>query len=65
MVAVSLSTGLIFGLVPALKASRSNFNDALKAGGRDAMGSRYRTRVRSLLVMTEIAFSLILLTGAG
>jgi predicted permease len=62
---VSLSTGLIFGLVPALKASRSNFNDALKAGGRDAMGSRHRTRVRSLLVMTEIAFSLVLLTGAG
>ena len=63
--AVSLSTGLLFGLVPALKASQSNFNDALKAGGRDAMGSRHRTRIRSLLVMTEIAFSLVLLTGAG
>ena len=62
---VSLATGLLFGLVPALKASQSNFNDALKAGGRDAMGSRHRTRVRSLLVMTEIAFSLVLLTGAG
>jgi putative ABC transport system permease protein len=48
-----------------LKASQSNFNDALKAGGRDAMGSRHRTRIRSLLVMTEIAFSLVLLTGAG
>ncbi len=63
--AVSLSTGLLFGLMPALKASQSNFNDALKAGGRDAMGSRHRTRVRSLLVITEIAFSLVLLTGAG
>jgi putative ABC transport system permease protein len=62
---VSLLTGLLFGLVPALKASQSNFNDALKAGGRDAMGSRHRTRIRSLLVMTEIAFSLVLLTGAG
>jgi putative ABC transport system permease protein len=63
--AVSLVTGLLFGLVPALKASQSNFNDALKAGGRDAMGSRHRTCIRSLLVMTEIAFSLVLLAGAG
>ena len=62
---VSLLTGLLFGLLPAWKASRSNFNDALKTGGRDAMGSHHRTRVRSLLVITEIAFSLVLLTGAG
>jgi predicted permease len=64
-VSVSLLTGLLFGLVPALKASRSDFNDALKSGGRDAMGSHHRTRIRSLLVITEIAFSLVLLTGAG
>src|SRR5258708_3063710 len=62
---VSMLTGLIFGLIPALKASRSNFNDALKTGGRDAMGSNYRTPIRSLLVISEIAFSLVLLTGAG
>jgi predicted permease len=64
-VSVSLLTGLLFGLIPALKASRSNFNDALKTGGRDAMGSPHRMRVRSLLVIAEVAFSLVLLTGAG
>jgi predicted permease len=61
----SLATGLFFGSIPALKASRSNVSDVLKAGGRDAMGNRLRTRARSLLVITEIAFSLLLLTGAG
>lgn len=62
--AISLFTGLLFGLVPALKASQSNFIDALKTGGRDAKGSRHRTRTRSFLVGCEIAFSLVLLTGA-
>jgi putative ABC transport system permease protein len=63
--AASLATGLFFGSIPALKASRSNVSDLLKAGGRDAMGKRHRPRARSLLAITEIAFSLLLLTGAG
>lgn len=62
---VSLATGLFFGLVPALRASRSNVNEALKTGGRDAMGSHRRTVIRSFLVISEIAFSIVLLTGAG
>jgi predicted permease len=61
----SLATGLFFGSIPALKASRSNISDVLRAGGRDAMGNRHRARARSLLVITEISFSLLLLTGAG
>ena len=62
---VSTLTGLFFGLIPALKASQLNFNDTLRGGGRDAMGSRHRTGTRGLLVGSEIAFSLVLLTGAG
>jgi putative ABC transport system permease protein len=62
---VSLTTGLLFGLVPALKASRTNISETLKTGGRDATGGHRRTHTRSLLVISEIAFSLVLLTGAG
>lgn len=61
----SLATGLSFGSLLALKASRSNISEALKVGGRDAMGSHHRTQVRGLLVISEIAFSLVLLIGAG
>jgi predicted permease len=62
---VCLFTGLLFGLVPALKASHSDFNDTLKTSGRNSMGNRHGTRTRSLLVISEIAFSLVLLAGAG
>src|SRR6266851_4397281 len=61
----TLATGLMFGFVPALKASRSNVSDVLKTGGRERMGSRHQTRARSLLVTSEIGFSLVLLAGAG
>ena len=61
----SFATGLFFGLFPALRASRANVSDALKSSGREKVGSRHQTHARSLLVMTEIAFSLVLLAGAG
>jgi putative ABC transport system permease protein len=62
---VSVATGLLFGLVPALSATRLNLNEALKEGGRGATGSAARQRVRSVLVVSEIALALVLLIGAG
>ncbi|MGH9762127.1 MAG: ABC transporter permease, partial [Blastocatellia bacterium] len=63
--AVSLLTGILFGLVPALRASQIHFNEMLKEGGRDRMGGAHARGARGLLVVSEIALSLILLAGAG
>jgi len=61
--AISLGAGLVFGLFPALQISSANLNESLKEGWRGAVGfSRYR--LRSLLVISELAISLILLVGA-
>jgi putative ABC transport system permease protein len=61
--AISLATGILFGLAPALKAARTDVHDALKAGGRGIASGRSFTR--SVLVVAEVALSMILLVGAG
>ena len=63
--AISLLTGVIFGLIPSLKASRSNLNELLKGSGRAATGGLQHVRVRSLLVISEVGLAVVLLVGAG
>ena len=62
---VSIVTGLIFGLVPALQASKPDLNDALKEGSRGASGGIRSNRTRSIFVIAEVAICLVLLIGAG
>jgi predicted permease len=67
--AVSILTGILFGLAPALRAARVDINSTLKAGGRNTQGDgglgSSRRRLRSLLVVGELAISMVLLVGAG
>jgi putative ABC transport system permease protein len=61
--AVALATGVVFGVVPAI-VSTAQAGDALREGGRNSGGRRFH-RVLSMLVVAEVALSLVLLTGAG
>ena len=62
--AVSLGTGLLFGILPALAASRADVNEGLKEGGRHT-ASASGLRLRNGLVVAETALALVLLIGAG
>ncbi|HEX7318352.1 MAG TPA: ABC transporter permease [Pyrinomonadaceae bacterium] len=64
-VGASLLTGLLFGVAPALQSSKLDLNEALKDGGRTGTDGRGRKRVRSALIVAEVALSLVLLIGAG
>jgi putative ABC transport system permease protein len=61
---VSALTGILFGIVPALQTSKLDVTNALKEGGRSGEGHR-RTSARSVLLIGEVALSLMLLVGAG
>nr|MBA3255083.1 ABC transporter permease [Pyrinomonadaceae bacterium] len=62
---VSLLTGIVFGLVPALEATRFDLQDSLKEGGKNIGGSARSHRFRNLFVVTQVALALVLLVGAG
>ena len=62
---LTLATGFAFGLLPAWQATRVNLNEALKQGGRSSAGGALHHRLRSGLVIGEVALALVLLIGAG
>jgi predicted permease len=63
--AVSLATGLVFGLLPALRAAAPGVEEVLRDEGSATTGSRRRHRTQSMLVVAEIALALVLLVGSG
>ena len=63
--ALSLVTGVLFGLLPAMQLSRQDLNPVLRAEGRGSAGSRRRNRLRGALVVPQVALSMVLLVGAS
>jgi len=64
-VAISVLSGILFGLTPSLQLSRPNLGFTLSDEGRSSTGSRQRNRIRSILVAAQVALSMVLLIGSG
>ncbi len=62
---IALTTGVLFGLAPAVQTSRSDLNQALRESGRGSSGGPVGTRLRSALVASQLAIAFVLLIGAG
>ena len=62
--AISILTGILFGLAPALQTSRTDISETLKESGRGSAGM-HNNRMRSALIVSEVALALVLLIGAG
>jgi putative ABC transport system permease protein len=62
---VSVLTGIIFGIFPALQLARTDMNSTLRDEGRSSTGSHSRVQIKGLLVVGQVALSLLLLIGAG
>ena len=62
---IAIATGILFGLLPALQAGKSEVQEGLKQSGKGANEGRHQGRIRNILVASQIALSLVLLAGAG
>lgn len=62
---ISVLSGVLFGLIPALQVAKGSFTEELKGSGKGASDGSRKTGMRNLLILTEVALSLVLLIGAG
>ena len=65
LIGFTLFTGFVFGVFPATIAANTPIEETLKQGGRNSSGDRRQSRLRNLLLISEIALSIVLLVGAG
>jgi len=62
---ISIASGVLFGLTPSLQLSRPDLNSILRDEGRGTAGNRRKSRARSMLVVAQVALSMVLLVGSG